>query len=338
MNAQDIILRYGWNTMSYQLLAPGIRHWFAPDRDAMVGYVETRTHVVIAGSPVASDEDLAAVTEQFLQFVRRSGKTPVVFGAQDRLLSGWPENEAMSRVLIGVQPVWHPEELAERFRSVRSLRAQVHRAVNKGISVRRVEVMDPSLQSAMERCRRDWLHQHPMTELHFLVESTIPQQCDGRIILVGEREEAGIVGYCIAAPIPMRNGWLIEHLVRSADAPNGSTELLVQRMAERLHGEGAEFVTLGLSPLSAPVLQSSAGPWWTGALFRAMRTVGERWYHFRGLERFKEKFRPVRREPVYLLAAAPEITPAVFHAVAAAFLGMAPADFLRQHLMRLFDP
>lgn len=338
MNAHDIIRRYGWNTMSSQLLAPGIRHWFSPDRDAMVGYVETSSHIVIAGSPVASDADLGDVTEQFLRFVRRSGKSPIVFGAQDRLLSEWPVNEIVSRVLIGMQPVWHPEELSERFRSVRSLRAQVHRAVNKGITVRRATTMDATLQRAMEQCRRSWLQQHPMTELHFLVESTIPAQCDGRIILLGERDDEAIAGYCIAVPIPMRKGWLIEHLVRSAEAPNGITELLVQRMAEMLRSEGAEFVTLGLSPLSEPTLRSATGPWWTTALFRGMRLFGERWYHFRGLERFKEKFRPARREPVYLLAGAPEITPAVFHAVAAAFLGVTPGAFLRRQLMRPFLP
>jgi hypothetical protein len=37
--ARQLILEFGWNSTSYQILNPGIKHWFAAAGDAVVGYV-----------------------------------------------------------------------------------------------------------------------------------------------------------------------------------------------------------------------------------------------------------------------------------------------------------
>lgn len=43
---RDLVLRYGWNTLAYQILNPGIAHWFQPGGEGVVGYVDG--HVVAA--------------------------------------------------------------------------------------------------------------------------------------------------------------------------------------------------------------------------------------------------------------------------------------------------
>ena len=43
--ARRIILTHGWNSTSYQILNPGIRHWFAAANDAVTGFVSCQVCV-----------------------------------------------------------------------------------------------------------------------------------------------------------------------------------------------------------------------------------------------------------------------------------------------------
>jgi phosphatidylglycerol lysyltransferase len=104
------------------------------------------------------------------------------------------------------------------------------------------------------------------------------------------RQGDRLVGFAIAVPIFARRGWLLQHLVRDPDAPNGTAELLVDRLMRAAAGEGAELATMGLAPLSGDV-----HPW-----LRLARGLGARLYNFEGLRAFKAKLRPRRWDPIYL--------------------------------------
>ena len=72
-----------------------------------------------------------------------------------------------------------------------------------------------------------WKKRRRLPPLHFLAE---PNVLDGvmtdRMVLVGRRRDEP-VGLLVASPIRARHGYQVELLARSADAPNGSSELLI---------------------------------------------------------------------------------------------------------------
>ena len=59
--ARELVLRYGWNATSYQILNPGIRRWFSSRSDAVIGYVRRNRRRIVAGAPVCADAELAEV-------------------------------------------------------------------------------------------------------------------------------------------------------------------------------------------------------------------------------------------------------------------------------------
>ena len=63
--ARELVLRFGWNAMAYQILNPGMRLWFAADGQGVAGYVRAGGYRVVAGAPVCAPERLAQV-EQFI--------------------------------------------------------------------------------------------------------------------------------------------------------------------------------------------------------------------------------------------------------------------------------
>src|SRR5580692_7108444 len=82
--ARELVLRFGWNTMAYQILNPGVDLWIAPDGAGVVGYTTCFGYRIVAGVPICAAEHLLHVTKIFEAASRREGKLVCYFGAQER--------------------------------------------------------------------------------------------------------------------------------------------------------------------------------------------------------------------------------------------------------------
>jgi phosphatidylglycerol lysyltransferase len=338
--ARELVLRYGWNTMSYQILNPGISLWFSANHDAVIGYIGTRTHIIVAGSPVADETIIDDVVVEFFLYVVSTGKRICFFGAQERIAAILRSRSPISSILLGAQPVWKPEEFLTVLHSKQSLRAQLHRAVNKGVTASVLDTEDirrngAVIDAELRRVLKEWIATRRLPPMHFLVEPDTLGNLDDRVVVVA-RHGGRIAGYCIASPIPLRRGWLIEQIIRGNEAQNGTAELLLERMVVHLRESGAEMVTLGLSPLSQHYASPFRHPFWLNAFLTGVRIFGRSFYHFDGLDAFKSKFNPTEWEPVYAVTNEGNPTISTLYAIAAAFAGMPPMRFVFKGVFRSF--
>ena len=332
--ARDLVLRYGWNAMAYQILNPGMRLWFAPDGDAVVGYVAAGGYWVVAGAPVCATERLLEVGLAFGEAARRQGRRVCYFGAQERLAAALARHGPLARLLLGAQPVWQPARWPEIVASKASLRAQVARARNKQVRVSAWPSAEAAHHPALEACLRAWLETRGLPPMHFLIEWDTLAQLEDRRVLVAEHG-GQVLGFLLASPVPLRGGWLIEQLIRAPGAPNGTVELLLDTAMRTMAQEGAGYVTLGLAPLSQ---QAGIGQGPQPALVRLLLwwayAHGRRFYNFEGLDRFKAKFLPEGWEPIYAIAPEPRTSLRMLFAVAGAFGGESPLRFIPRALLR----
>lgn len=319
--------------MAYQILNPGIRRWFSADGEAVVGYVCASRCRVVAGAPVCCEERLAGVAAEFAADARRNGQWVCYFGAQDRLIAMLAEHGPTSALLLGAQPFWSPQHWPAIIAAKASLRAQLARARNKEVIVRVWPAPSDEDRSILQHCLNEWLQTRGLPPMHFLVEWNILPRLLERRLFVAER--AGqVIGFLIASPIPQRNGWLIEQIIRGRAAPNGSSELLLDTAIRALAADGAAYVTLGLSPLSRAVSQEPPPSWRIRLLLTWVRVHGRRFYNFAGLEQFKSKFQPEGWEPIYAVTNRPRISVRTLYAIAGAFGGTSPIVFIGHALLR----
>lgn len=333
--ARALVLRHGWNAMAYQILNPGMRLWFSADGEGVAGYVCANNYRVVAGAPVCSLERLAGTAAEFAADTRRARQRLCYFGAQDRFTDILPSQGPASALLLGAQPAWDPRHWNAILAGKASLRAQLSRARNKGVTVEpwQSSSRQSSSQPALQRCLNEWIERRGLPPMHFLVEwNILPHLLDRRLFVA---ERAGqVIGFLIASPIPLRNGWLIEQIIRGRAAPNGTSELLLDTAIRALAAEGAGYVTLGLSPLSRAVPQEPVPPWDLRLLLAWIRVHGRRFYNFEGLERFKRKFQPETWEPIYAVTNRPRISLRTLYAIAGAFGGTSPILFIGRALIR----
>jgi phosphatidylglycerol lysyltransferase len=322
-----LVLAHGWNATAYQLVNPGLERWFAAAGDAVVGYVRHARTWVVAGAPVCPGERLPTVVAEFEAAARGAGARACYFGAEARLEGTLRGSRGHARLALGAQPVWHPAALAATLTGHASLRAQLHRARNKGVVV--AEEGTAGADPGVRQVLAEWLAARGLPPLHFLVEPSTLDRLDDRRVFVARRDGA-VVGFTVLSPVPARQGWLVEQFVRGRGAPNGTIEALLAAAARAADDAGSGYLTLGLAPLShrgAPP-PAAGTPLWLGALLGWVRAHGRRFYDFDGLDAFKAKFRPERWDPVYAIAAvrrpgAP-FPPRALWAIAAAFGGGSP--------------
>jgi phosphatidylglycerol lysyltransferase len=321
-------MRHGWNAVAYQILNPGMRHWFSPDGSAVAGYVPFGRTWVIAGAPVCAPERLSSAAEELEAAAAARGARVLYFGAGSRLERVYAERADRSLVRLGAQPVWDPAAWPDIVRRKPSLRAQLNRARNKRVRIEEWPAARAQASDTLRAVLREWLATRGLPPLGFLVVPDILDNLGDRRTFVAERD-GRVVGFLIGTPVPARRGWLVEEWPRTRDAPNGTTHSLVDAAMRAFAADGSTYVTLGLAPLAAHGGGTlAAQPSWLRAVLRWVRAHGRRFYNFAGLEAFKASMQPMEWEAIYAIAPGGRFTPRMLRAVAGAFSAGNPERFV----------
>ena len=325
--ARELVMRHGWNAVSYQILNPGMSLWFSASRDAVVGYASFAGVRVVAGAPVCAPAALAGVARELEADTKRLGERVLYFGAGERLERLYRESPAHRLVQLGAQPVWNPQEWPAIVRRKASLRAQLNRARNKGVRVEEWHVARARASAELRAVLHEWLSTRGLPPLGFMTTTDLLRRGDDRRVFVALRgEQSSIVGFLVATPVPARHGWLVEEWPRIPSAPNGTTHLLVDAAMRAFAESGAAYATLGLAPLSKLGAPQPSGhePLWLRATLGWVRAHGRRFYNFRGLEAFKAGFQPPTWDPIFAITQGRRFTPRALRAVAGVFSGGSP--------------
>jgi phosphatidylglycerol lysyltransferase len=329
------VLAHGWNATAYQILNPGIDLWFTDDRSAVIGFVRYGRARVVAGAPVCELGRLDTVAALFTEDAHRRGEYVCYFGAGDRLDARYAADPQWSRVLLGAQPSWDPHHWPAAVARRSSLRAQFNRARNKGVRIEEWPSDRAENHGALRRCLAEWLETRHLPPLHFLVEPETLSNLGDRRVFVAMRGEREVLAFTVLSPVPARNGWLVEQIVRGHCAPNGTAELLLDCAMKGAADSGSTYVTLGLSPLSQRARVGDLDePGWLKFLLGWVRLHGARFYNFGGLDSFKAKFNPEHWEPIFAISEGRRFPPGALYAIAGAFSGGNPTKLVAKALLR----
>lgn len=319
--------------MAYQILNPGMRHWFSARGDAVAGYTIFGRTCIVAGAPVCAGDRLAAAAAELEAEVNARGQRVIFFGAGTRLEEVYAGRGDHRLVRLGAQPVWNPAGWAGVVRHKASLRAQLNRARNKGVTTEAWPPHRAGTSRALREVLAEWLATRGLPPLGFLVTPDLLDTLDDRRIFVA-RQDGRPVAFLVATPVPARHGWLVEQWPRVRHAPNGTTHLLVDAAMRAFAEEGSRYATLGLAPLAEHAGGVGQGqPRWLRLTLRWARAHGRRFYNFRGLEAFKAGLQPDSWEPIFAIAQGRRFTPAMLRAVAGAFSHGAPEKLFTRALL-----
>lgn len=322
--AKQLVWKHGFNTTVFQLLNPGIERWFDAELDCLIGCVTTRTTRVVAGAPVCPVDRLQEVLDVWEGQARSDSKSVCYFGGEERLLEAAEVRKGYSKVFLGAQPVWSLQHWKSRTHTLKSFRAQLNRARNKGVIVEEWPYKKAQNNPDLQRVLNEWLKFRGMPPLHFMVEPfTLANLSDRRIFVASWNQSP--VAFLVCSPIPQRNGYLTEQFPRLPTAPNGTAELMMDFAAVLLGSEGADYFTMGIVPLSSnDEGAKSKNPGWLRFMLGWVRAHGRRFYNFDGLDLYKRKFNPELWDPIYALSNENRFSFTCLWAIAVAFCQASP--------------
>ena len=295
-----LVQKYGYEHQSFLSLYDGSEVWFAADNDAAVVFRRIGRVAIVTAAPLAAREELKTVTQQFLAFCQQQNLDCLMLPISKEF-SEIARACGMGLLPVGESgyfklPEWKPA--GDRAKKVR---AGVNQARGAGLTVK---AFDPEsemsfvLRKEIDQLCEDWIESREIDALGWLLELNPFKFSEQKRYFLAHNAAGKLAGMLACSPIPARNGWYLEDLIRSSNSERGVSELLVVEALKQLAAEGAELATLGTSPLANIKV---------GEQFRLttriLQFIYERfdsYYHFKQLHRFKAKFAPTFTDTEYL--------------------------------------
>ncbi len=180
-----------------------------------------------------------------------------------------------------------------------NLRSGVNRAEREGLSF---EVVPPegvaALLPALKAVSDAWLGEQRGGEKGFSV-GRFDEDYLRRLPVAVVRREDRIIAFANLLVTGLKDEAALDLMRHSPDAPPGTMNFLMARILLHLQAEGYRRFGLGMSPMAGMAERSGAPKW--QRIARLVFEHGNRFYNFRGLRSFKDKFEPVW-EPRFLAA------------------------------------
>jgi len=336
--AVDLLRLYrlhGYNAHALIGIARGIRLWTSPETDGAVAYNEFGRVWLVPGDPLTSAENLAPVSERFLRKA----------AAERRVVGFVPATEQFAKhnrelglraIKIGAAPYFDLTTWAPRGDRAKKARAGVNQARRAGVQIAEVVDVDDKLVRETACLCKSWLTtRRSAIKFEWLFTVDLFQHKEHKKYFTARDATGRLVGFLAASPIPARNGWYLEDVLRSKHAPNGTTDLLVVEVLDALKRSGATLATLGTTlmategDINVEVSRTLSKVAWSVARCFAI------FYNFNGVRRFKAKFAPSWWESEYVLMS-PNLTapPRVLSALIRAVVPAGPTHLIARQLSR----
>jgi phosphatidylglycerol lysyltransferase len=279
-----------------------------------VAYVVKGRVAVALGDPIGDPDHAPEAVAAFLDFCAQHDWVPAFYQVTARYLDIYRGMFQLKALRVGEDPILDLETFSLKGKSFQDIRTAINK-MGRGC-IRFEEWRGEHRESdntlaQMADISEAWLRRHRGEEKTFALGRFDPESDlfrDSRVFVArgGDRDPERVWGFVTCVPIygpgGRIDGWALDLMRRRDDAPSGIMEFLIGSAALHFQQEGAKRFSLGLSPLSeaCPDTPDAA----EDALLARGRTLlferFNRYYSFKGLHAFKEKFRP-RWEPRYLI-------------------------------------
>ena len=268
-----------------------------PDFDNAVGYIKHDKCAIVLGEPVCEKSNQEALTKAFETMCKENNLTPV-YSATGRNFAYAVGNRDGHYVQALEEEILNPASDEEK--TSKSAMRSIRQAEKNGVSVEeysRPEGNDPAFANFQEECNDligKWLEKKKgkmhATDVEPFVDGTETRWFTAR-------KEGKLAGLVVLTKLDSQEGYFIAYNI-TADAPSGTSELLIHSAKEKLGKEGCSYLSWGPVPLAK--LGDMKG------LSDSMQNIANMMYApvkatLPDYETFHKKFGAQRREPLYVV-------------------------------------
>jgi phosphatidylglycerol lysyltransferase len=284
----------------------------SPSGRSAICFARKRHHMIALAEPVGQPDEIEPLIVSFLAEAARKRCKPS-FYAVTPAFAECAARHGLRMVKIGERALLDLTTFSMGGKDRQVIRTHRNRHMKAGYSVsvfspRTARHLEPRLREISDQ----WLARNGGREKAFALGTHDPVYVHSMPIAVVKAADGSIPAYATLWPGADRQRIGID-LMRSADdAPNGVMDYLFAELFLWAQAEGYQQFDLNTAPLSGVALDPALPV--ATSLARMTFEYGEKFYNFKGVRRFKQKFHPVWEE--VFVAMKPNASPlsAVAHA------------------------
>ena len=291
--AASVLNRYGGTGHSHLSFLGDKRLFWSTNRDAFIQYSLIRDRMVALGDPCGNENVSDILVVAFREYADRHNVTPCFYEVDESALHRY-HDAGFSLFKLGESALVDVNAFTLNGKRGESVRHAVNRAKRAGVQFSWLQHPLPAATwQALRAISDHWLQQRNAAEKGFSLgafNEAYLARSEIAVVTVNER----IVAFANLMPDYARHRELSIDLMRHyEDAPPGTMDFLFVNLIEYARAQNYTWLNLGMAPLSGVGESPYARK--TEKVARLAYEYGNRFYNYKGLRKFKEKFHPVWR-------------------------------------------
>lgn len=305
--AWDIVRAHGRTALARYALLEDKKFFFTPN-NTLISYVVENRVALALGDPIGPVEDLPNALSSFKSLCESNDWFPAFYQVMQDCLNEYKAADFES-LLLGQEAIVDLLKFSLEGSENKTLRNSYNKTVRNGFHYDVVQPpFSPRMLRELNTISNEWLSSRGTSEMRFSLgwfDEAYLNTCP--ILMVRDRE-GFIEAFANIVTEFQNNGVSVDLMRHRAHVESGLMDFLFVSLLTWAKEQKYSTFNLGLSALSGVGEHSDAAPM-ERALHYIYKNVN-RFYNFRGLHTFKEKFHPVW-SPRYLIYPGPASLPAV---------------------------
>ncbi len=304
--AAVIVQRYGRTALARPALFEDKSYFFF--QDTVIAYATSKRGAMALGDPIGPPAQAAEAIARFLDFCARNDWTPSFLSTLPDTLDAY-HSAGLDALCLGFEAIVNLRDFTLEGSKNKGIRNTISRMERGGYRAEiHMSPLDGALMASLKAISDAWLTLHTGGEMHFSDGWFNDDYIRNSSVIVVHAPGGAPTAFANFMPEYSKNEVAIDLMRHYPGVEHGTMEFLFARMLQWARETGYDTFSLGLSALVA-VGEKPDDPRVEQAL-HAISTRVMRFFNFRGLHDFKDKFHP-RREPRYLIYPGPASLPLV---------------------------
>jgi len=292
-HAEEIVRRWGDDTLDYFALRRDKNYFFSADGQSLIAYLYVRGTAMVAADPIGPPADTARTIDEFLAFCAERGWRVAFFAVRESDAQLY-RDRGMHTIYLGDEAILDCGEFSLDGAGMKAVRAAVkHVGRDHGFELIAETEAGPELIAELNEISAEW--RDGASERGFtmeLGEEVEGQNPDFVIAIARERQGGRVAGFLRFVPVyGERPGYSLDLMRRRPDSANGLTEYLIAEAALALGARGFKRLSLNFAAWGR-LLDSAEDAGLSGRLQRLMAKGLNPFFQIQSLRDFNQKFDP----------------------------------------------
>ncbi|MDY7509527.1 bifunctional lysylphosphatidylglycerol flippase/synthetase MprF [Ralstonia wenshanensis] len=272
---------------------------FSPSGNAFIMYAKQGRSWVALSDPVGAQQEWPELIWRFIEMADAHGGRAAFYKTRPQTLSLYLD-AGLRAYKLGEEAYVSLPEFSLKGSRRANLRHGVTRGEREGLSFEIVPTAEvPTVLDELRAISDEWLRNQNAREKGFSLGAFDDRYICSQPVAVVRREGVILAFATLMCPDVLRIEASVDLMRYRSNVPPGTMDFLFGKVILHFQAQGYQRFGLGMAPMSGMVEHQLAPRW--HRFGRMMFRHGARFYNFRGLRNFKDKFEPVW-EARYLLA------------------------------------